>query len=71
MTAAASPPPVPEKWVTCPRCGGQSLYAISNAFRPFCSERCKKIDFGAWASEQFAVPSPIEPDPGSPDVTLQ
>lgn len=71
MTQPASPPAIPEKWVTCPRCGGQSLYAASNAFRPFCSERCKKIDFGAWASEQFAMPLPIEPDPGSPDVTLQ
>jgi endogenous inhibitor of DNA gyrase (YacG/DUF329 family) len=33
-------------------------------FRPFCSERCKKIDLGAWASEQFAVPAipPEEPE---------
>lgn len=45
-----------EKIVRCPACGGPSRYAASNPFRPFCSERCKQIDLGAWASEQFAVP---------------
>jgi endogenous inhibitor of DNA gyrase (YacG/DUF329 family) len=50
--------------VTCPTCGGVSVYAPSNLYRPFCSERCKKIDLGAWASEQFAVPAipPEEPE---------
>jgi endogenous inhibitor of DNA gyrase (YacG/DUF329 family) len=28
-----------------------------NEFRPFCSERCKLIDFGAWADEEFALPT--------------
>ena len=41
--------------VTCPTCGGPSVYAPSNAFRPFCSERCKQIDLGAWASERFTM----------------
>jgi endogenous inhibitor of DNA gyrase (YacG/DUF329 family) len=48
--------------VTCPTCGGNSVYASNNAFRPFCSERCKQIDLGAWASEQFALPAKIGPD---------
>jgi endogenous inhibitor of DNA gyrase (YacG/DUF329 family) len=52
-----------EKWVRCPGCGGQSLYAPSNLFRPFCSERCKLIDMGAWASEAFAVPAQPDTDP--------
>lgn len=47
---------LPTKIVTCPGCGGMSIYATSNRYRPFCSERCKQIDLGAWASEQFAVP---------------
>jgi endogenous inhibitor of DNA gyrase (YacG/DUF329 family) len=55
------------KWVTCPHCKGASLYALSNRFRPFCCERCKQIDLGAWASEQFAVPAPAEPDELQPD----
>lgn len=44
------------KYVICPTCGGESLYAPSNACRPFCCDRCKQIDLGAWASEQFAMP---------------
>jgi len=48
--------------VTCPQCGGRSLYAPENPFRPFCSERCKQIDLGAWASEQFRVPDETPPD---------
>jgi endogenous inhibitor of DNA gyrase (YacG/DUF329 family) len=45
------------KTVQCPSCAGSSLYAASNAFRPFCSERCKLSDLGAWASEQFVMPT--------------
>ncbi|TWO68863.1 DNA gyrase inhibitor YacG [Caenimonas sedimenti] len=48
--------------VRCPACGGDSVYAPSNPFRPFCSERCKSIDFGAWASESFRVPDETPPD---------
>ena len=44
--------------VACPHCGGNSVYAASNPSRPFCSERCKNIDFGAWASESFRVEAP-------------
>ena len=42
--------------VRCPACGGDSIYAPSNPYRPFCSERCKNVDLGAWASEEFRVP---------------
>ncbi len=51
-----------EKWVTCPRCGGESLYAPSNTFRPFCSARCKMGDLGAWANEEFRVPTEAPPE---------
>ena len=50
------------KLVPCPTCGGDSVYAPSNPWRPFCSERCKNIDLGAWASENFRLPSPDEPE---------
>lgn len=43
------------KIVRCPACGGRSIYASTNPFRPFCSERCKSMDFGAWASERFRL----------------
>jgi uncharacterized protein len=42
--------------VKCPNCGNMSEYQ-GNTFRPFCSERCQLIDFGAWADEEFALPT--------------
>ncbi|MCU0238459.1 MAG: DNA gyrase inhibitor YacG [Pyrinomonadaceae bacterium] len=42
--------------VKCPTCEKMSEYT-GNEFRPFCSERCKLIDFGAWADEEFALPA--------------
>ena len=62
MTAPAAP-----RRVRCPGCGGSSLYAPENAFRPFCSARCKNHDFGAWASEGYAVPTDPDPDLPEPD----
>ncbi len=50
------------KVVVCPACKGKSIYAASNPFRPFCSERCKNMDFGAWASEHFRMPMDTPPD---------
>jgi len=42
--------------VKCPKCGKQTEYN-GNEFRPFCSERCKLIDFGAWADGEYALPT--------------
>jgi endogenous inhibitor of DNA gyrase (YacG/DUF329 family) len=42
--------------VTCPTCGAQSAYTPNNHFRPFCSERCKLIDLGQWATESYRIP---------------
>ena len=50
------------KVVVCPACKGKSIYAPSNPSRPFCSERCKNMDFGAWASESFRLPADAPPD---------
>ena len=47
--------------ITCPQCGGPSSFAKTNRFRPFCSERCKLIDLGAWGNEAFRVPSESPP----------
>jgi uncharacterized protein len=40
----------------CPTCHRPTAWE-NNPFRPFCSERCKLLDFGAWANEEYAVPS--------------
>jgi endogenous inhibitor of DNA gyrase (YacG/DUF329 family) len=42
--------------VKCPNCGKETEWS-GNEFRPFCSERCKLIDFGEWADEKFALPA--------------
>jgi endogenous inhibitor of DNA gyrase (YacG/DUF329 family) len=47
--------------VRCPRCGGEAPWNPENPYRPFCSERCKLIDLGAWASETYRVPAQEEP----------
>ena len=60
--AAEVPPPVGQRIVPCPACQGESVYSASNPYRPFCSERCKNMDLGAWASESFRVPTEAPPD---------
>ena len=42
--------------VKCPACGKETEYN-GNEYRPFCSERCKLLDFGAWADEEYALPT--------------
>jgi uncharacterized protein len=44
--------------VTCPHCGKEHQWDASNRFRPFCSERCKLIDLGKWANEEYRVTQP-------------
>ena len=43
-------------YVKCPHCGKDVEYQ-GNEFRPFCSERCKLLDFGAWADEEYNLPT--------------
>jgi endogenous inhibitor of DNA gyrase (YacG/DUF329 family) len=50
------------KIVACPNCRGDSIYSPENKYRPFCSERCKNIDLGAWSSESFRLPTATPPD---------
>lgn len=45
----------PARSVVCPTCKGPSRYAADNPYRPFCSERCRAIDLGAWADERYRV----------------
>ena len=60
----------PTRTVNCPRCARPVPWTPESKFRPFCSERCKTTDLGAWASEQYRVAgAPLEETdllPGSP-----
>ena len=42
--------------VNCPQCGKAVAWDSANRHRPFCSERCRVIDLGAWASENYRIP---------------
>jgi len=53
--------------VPCPRCGTLTPYGPENPWRPFCSERCKLIDFGDWAAERYRLPLPPDEDAAGPD----
>jgi endogenous inhibitor of DNA gyrase (YacG/DUF329 family) len=48
--------------VRCPTCNKSVKWAPSNPDRPFCSERCKLIDLGAWADEQHTIPGDVDAD---------
>ncbi|MCC6868287.1 MAG: DNA gyrase inhibitor YacG [Burkholderiales bacterium] len=50
--------------VACPRCGAPVPWAPQSRWRPFCSERCKLIDLGDWATERYRIPGVESPDPG-------
>ena len=41
--------------VVCPVCRKDTAWE-GNPFRPFCSERCKLVDLGAWADEKYSIP---------------
>ena len=45
----------PTRIVTCPNCGKPVSWSSTNRHRPFCSERCRLIDFGGWASESHRI----------------
>lgn len=40
--------------IKCPICGNITTWE-ENPWRPFCSERCKLIDLGAWATEEYLI----------------
>jgi hypothetical protein len=47
----------------CPTCKKEIEWDENNPNRPFCCERCRLIDLGAWASEEFRVPAePVDPN---------
>jgi endogenous inhibitor of DNA gyrase (YacG/DUF329 family) len=48
--------------VRCPTCERQIEWSEASPFRPFCSERCRLIDLGAWLIEGRAIPGDAPPD---------
>ncbi len=46
--------------VKCPTCGDAVTWGTSSPWRPFCSERCRLLDLGAWFTEERGIPVPGE-----------
>ncbi|MDY7566497.1 DNA gyrase inhibitor YacG [Pseudomonas sp. RTC3] len=46
--------------IDCPTCGAPVEWGAVSPFRPFCSDRCKLIDLGAWAAGENTIP--VSPD---------
>ena len=56
--------------VKCPTCHREIDWSAS-PFRPFCSERCRLIDLGAWLSEQHVIPGERAPGESGSDEEEQ
>jgi endogenous inhibitor of DNA gyrase (YacG/DUF329 family) len=56
--------------VKCPQCNADVPWTAQSKWRPFCSERCKLIDLGAWASDRYRIETPEAPENGErpPDM---
>ena len=50
----------------CPTCK-KEIELTGNPFRPFCSERCKNVDFGAWATESYRLEATRPPTSNDAD----
>jgi endogenous inhibitor of DNA gyrase (YacG/DUF329 family) len=71
MSVVNPPESFKPRQVRCPACAGTSVYSPSNPYRPFCSARCKGVDLGAWASEEFILPDETPTDETFGDPRLQ
>lgn len=54
------------KTVKCPRCGRPVAWD-GNPFRPFCTEKCRLIDLGNWANEEYSIDGGAAPQAESDD----
>lgn len=56
------------KKVNCPQCGALVPWQEEQQWKPFCSERCKLIDLGDWASESHRIKGEKLPPSDNPDA---
>ena len=49
----------------CPIC--RKPVELTNPEAPFCSERCRLIDLGKWAAEEYVISTPLRPEEKEPE----
>jgi uncharacterized protein len=54
--------------VKCPTCRRPVEWSAASIYRPFCSDRCRLIDLGAWFSEQHKIADESGPGPESEEA---
>jgi len=67
--ASGAPQAARSRTVLCPTCRQATVYDTGNPYRPFRSERCRGMDFGAWASEDYRIGARPEPSDDDGDET--
>jgi len=55
---------------TCPTCH-KAVSWEGNAFRPFCSERCRLVDLQGWFGERYRIPPTEDSDPDDTDDIVE
>lgn len=60
-----------EPEVNCPHCGTMVIWNTASTYRPFCSERCKLIDLGQWATDSYRLPDRGKNSGQSPEDTVE
>lgn len=49
--------------VACPTCRKTVIWNEDSPQRPFCSNRCRQVDLGAWAFEEYRIAgAPVSPE---------
>ena len=57
--------------VKCPTCEKAVAWNDNNEFKPFCSQRCKLIDLGEWASEDRRIEADPEPSDKPEELDIE
>ncbi len=50
--------------INCPQCKKELVYRTIKdlPYFPFCGERCKLVDLGAWLDEKYRIEEPMSPE---------
>lgn len=54
--------------LNCPTCKKVVLWTNEFPYRPFCSDRCRLIDLGEWASESHKIAGKPLNNPTDDDI---